>query len=128
MCVWPNYEQNILSFLSNLRRGGGGKIKGQRSISRSIMIFQKIKVETSVIHLFHEILNGKSISFIIFMIQGHLQGQKVKAWNIMCNTYFSWDFDWTIYLYCYFSDSRLSSRSKKSTLRSNKQPFHFSIA
>ena len=52
------------------------------------MIFQKIKVGTSVIHLFHEILNGKSIYFIIFIIQGHLQGQKVKAWNIMCNTYF----------------------------------------
>ena len=36
------------------------------------MIFQQIKVGTSVIPLFRLILIGKSISYIIFMIQGHL--------------------------------------------------------
>ena len=36
------------------------------------MIFQKIKVGTSVIPLFRVILPGQSISYIIFMIQGHI--------------------------------------------------------
>ena len=40
------------------------------------MIFQKKRVGTSVIPLFHVILTGVSISYIIFMIQGHSQGQK----------------------------------------------------
>ena len=40
------------------------------------MIFQKIKVGTSVIPHFRVILTGKSISYIIFMIQGHPQGQR----------------------------------------------------
>ena len=42
------------------------------------MIFQQLKPGTSVITHFHVILTGKSISCIIFMIQGHLQGQKVN--------------------------------------------------
>ena len=42
------------------------------------MIFQQIKVGTSVIPLFRLILIGKNISYIIFMIQGHLQCQKVN--------------------------------------------------
>ena len=37
------------------------------------MIFQKIKIETSVIPLFHVILTGESISYITFMIQDHPQ-------------------------------------------------------
>ena len=40
------------------------------------MIVQQIKPETSVIPHFRVILSGKSISCIIFMTQGHLQGQK----------------------------------------------------
>ena len=54
---------------------------------------------------FHVILTGQSISCIILMTQGHLQGQKVnfkvkqaiipfltnKDKN-MCNTSFTWDF------------------------------------
>ena len=40
------------------------------------MIFQKIRVETSVIPLFRVILTGESISYIILMIQGHPQGQR----------------------------------------------------
>ena len=71
------------------------------------MIFQQMKPGTSVIPHFHMILTGQSISCIIFMIQGHLQGQKinfkVKQANIpfltskarnMCNTSFTWDFIW----------------------------------
>ena len=44
------------------------------------MIFRQIKVGTSVIPLFRLIFEkiGKSISYIIFMIQGHLQCQKVN--------------------------------------------------
>ena len=40
------------------------------------MIFQQMKPGTSVIPHFHVILTGQPISCIIFMIQGHLQGQK----------------------------------------------------
>ena len=40
------------------------------------MIFQQMKPGTSVIPHFHVILTGQSISCIILMTQGHLQGQK----------------------------------------------------
>ena len=40
------------------------------------MIFQEMKLGTSVIPHFHVILTGKSIAKTIFIIQGHLQGQK----------------------------------------------------
>ena len=69
------------------------------------MIFQQIKVETSVIPHFRVIFTEKFISYIIFMFQGHSQGHKGqfrsqqyekmfflnKARN-MCNTSFSCDF------------------------------------
>ena len=42
------------------------------------MIFQLIKVETSVIPHFRVIFTEKFISYIIFMFQGHSQGQKVN--------------------------------------------------
>ena len=42
------------------------------------MIFQQMKLGTSVIPHFRVILNGQSISKIILIIQGHLQGQKVN--------------------------------------------------
>ena len=42
------------------------------------MIFQQMKPGTSVIPHFHVISTGQSIFCIIFMIQGHLQGQKVN--------------------------------------------------
>ena len=42
------------------------------------MIFQQMKLGTNVIPHFHVILTGQFISCIISMIQGHLQGQKVK--------------------------------------------------
>ena len=42
------------------------------------MIFRQIKVGTSVIPLFRVSMTGKFISYIIFMIQGHLQRQKVN--------------------------------------------------
>ena len=41
------------------------------------MIFQQMKLGTSVILHFHVILTGQSVSEIILIIQGHLQGQKV---------------------------------------------------
>ena len=41
------------------------------------MIFQQMKRGTSVITQFHEILTGLSISKVILIIKGHLQGQKV---------------------------------------------------
>ena len=42
------------------------------------MIFQQMKLGTNVIPHFHVILTGQFISCIIYMIQGDLQGQKVK--------------------------------------------------
>ena len=42
------------------------------------MIFQQMKPGTSVIPYFHVIWTGQSISCIICMTQGHLQGQKVN--------------------------------------------------
>ena len=42
------------------------------------MIFQPIKVETSVIPHFHVIFTEKFISYTILMLQGHSQGQKVN--------------------------------------------------
>ena len=53
-------------------------IQGQRSISRSNMIFQQMKRGTSEIPQFYEILNGLSIFEIILITQGHLQDQKVN--------------------------------------------------
>ena len=83
------------------------------------MIFQEMKLGTSVISHFHVILTEQSISETICIIQGHLQGQKVnfrvKQGKIyvltdkarkMCNTAFSWVFDWKIHLKYYFGDSR----------------------
>ena len=81
------------------------KTKWQPNISRSNMIFQQMKPGTSGLPHFHVILTGQSISCIILMTQGHLQGQKdnfkVKEAKIqfltnkdknMCNTSFTWDF------------------------------------
>ena len=42
------------------------------------MIFQQMKLGTSVIPHFHVILTGQSFYEIIFIIQGHLQSQKVN--------------------------------------------------
>ena len=55
--------------------------KVKRSISRSSKQkyhFYQIKLRTCVIPHFHVIFTVKSISCTIFMIEGHLQGQKVK--------------------------------------------------
>ena len=81
------------------------KTKWPPNISRYNMIFQLMKPGTSVIPHFYVILTGQSISCIILMTQGHLQGQKdnfkVKEAKIqfltnkdknMCNTSFTWDF------------------------------------
>ena len=54
------------------------KRKWPPDISRSKMIFQQLKPGTSVIPHFHVILTGQSISCIICMTQGQLQGQKVN--------------------------------------------------
>ena len=87
--------------------------------------FYQIKLQTSVIPLFHGILTGKFISGIILMIQGHPQGQKVNfkvellkmsyltiTIRNKCNNSIWCDFDYRIYLWYYYSDSRSSSRSK----------------
>ena len=42
------------------------------------MIFQEMKLGTSVIPHFHVILTGQSISESIFIIRGNFQGQKVN--------------------------------------------------
>ena len=81
------------------------KTKWPPNISRSSMIFQLMEPGTSVIPHFYVILTEQSIFSIIFMTQGHLQGQKdnfkVKEAKIqfltnkdrnMCNTSFTWDF------------------------------------
>ena len=39
MCV--NYEQNILTSLSNLRQGGGGKIQGQSQFQDQLWFFNR---------------------------------------------------------------------------------------
>ena len=43
------------------------------------MIFQEMKLGTSVIPQFHVILTGQSILETIFIIQGHLRGQEVNV-------------------------------------------------
>ena len=40
--------------------------------------FNQIKLGTCVLPHFHGILTGNSIFFIVFVIQGDLQGQKVN--------------------------------------------------
>ena len=83
------------------------KTKWPPNISRSNMIFQLMEPGTSVIPHFYVILTGQSISCIILMTEGHLQGQKdnfkVKEAKIqfltnkdrnMCNTSFTWGFIW----------------------------------
>ena len=52
------------------------KTKWPPIISRANMIFQQMKPGTSVIPHFYVILTGQSISCIILMTYGHLQGQK----------------------------------------------------
>ena len=42
------------------------------------MIFQPIKVETSVLPHFRVIFTEKNITYVIFMFQGYSQGQKVN--------------------------------------------------
>ena len=42
------------------------------------MIFQQMKLGTTVIPHFRVILTGQSISDIIFMTLGHFRGQKVN--------------------------------------------------
>ena len=42
------------------------------------MIFQQMKLGTSATPHFHVILTWQSISKIILIIQGHLQGRKVN--------------------------------------------------
>ena len=100
-------------------------IQGQRSISRSNVMFYQINLWTSVIPLFHVIFTGKFISGVILMIQGHLEGQEVNfkvKWMKMsfltntirnkCNKSFWCDFDYGIYLWYHYGNSRSSSRSK----------------
>ena len=47
------------------------------------MIVQQMKPGTSVIPHFRVILTGQSISCIIFMTQGHFQGQKVNLVQLL---------------------------------------------
>ena len=54
------------------------KIQGQRSISRSNIIFQQMKLGTSAIPHFHVILTGQSIYKIILIIPDHLHSQKLN--------------------------------------------------
>ena len=53
------------------------------------MSFQPIKVETSVIPHFYVNFTEKFITYIIFMFQGHSQGQKV---NFKVNHVKNWVF------------------------------------
>ena len=53
-----------------------GNIQGQRLISRSNMSFQEVKVGTSAISVLRVINTSKCIFYIIYMIQGYLQGQR----------------------------------------------------
>ena len=43
------------------------------------MTFQQMKLGTSVMPHFHEILTGQSISCIILMTHGHLESQKIQS-------------------------------------------------
>ena len=47
--------------------------------TRSNMIFQQMKLGTSVIPHFHVILTVQFISAICMIYQGHIQGQKVNS-------------------------------------------------
>ena len=92
----------LLLFCHNSRSKVNFKVK---------YIFLNNKLRKRVIPLFHGILSRKSISGIILMIQGHLQGQevnfKVKLIKMSfltttirnkCNNSFWCDFDYRIYL------------------------------
>ena len=76
MNVWYNFVDPRLA--SGRKSFPRSKTKWLPDISRSNMIFQQIRLGTNVIPHFHVILTGQFISCIICMIQGHLQGQKVK--------------------------------------------------
>ena len=52
-------------------------IQGQSQFQDQVW-FEQMKLGTSVIPHFHVILTKKSISEIILIIQGHIQGQKVN--------------------------------------------------
>ena len=101
----PEQESAGCHFGTRGRNFLRAKTKCPPNISRSNMIFQQMKPGASVILHFHVILTGQSISCIILMTQGHLQGQKdnfkVKAAKIqfltnkdrnMCNNSFTLDF------------------------------------
>ena len=77
-------KMNILYYFVDPRLASRSKVlskvkkKWLPDISRSNMIFQQMKLGTNVIPHLYVILTGQFISCIICMIQGHLQGQKVK--------------------------------------------------
>ena len=56
-----------------------GNIQGQRLISRSNMSLQEVKVGTSAILLFRVKNTRKCIFYIIYIIQGYLQGQWARS-------------------------------------------------
>ena len=85
------------------------KTKWPPNISRSQMIFQQMKPGTSVIPHFHVILTGRSISCIILMTQGHLQGQKDNFKVKEAKIQFLTNKDRP--LWYYFVDPMLASRS-----------------
>ena len=104
---WPEQESAGCHFGTLGRNFLRAKTKWPPNISRSNMIFQLMEPGTSVIAHVYVILTGQSISCIILMTQGHLQGQKdnfkVKETKIqfltnkdrnMYNTSFTWDFIW----------------------------------
>ena len=72
----PEQESAAYHFGTLERNFKRTKTKWPPDISRSNLIFQQMKPGTSVIPNFHVILTGQSISCIISMTQGHLQGQK----------------------------------------------------
>ena len=58
--------------------GGGGGMAKSKIMAKVKYDFSTKTVGTSVIPLFRVISIGRSISYIIFMIQGHLECQKVN--------------------------------------------------
>ena len=68
----------IQDYLQGRKSFPRSKTEWPQDMSRLNMTFQQMKLGTNVVPHFHVILTRQFIYCIIFMTQGHLQGQKVK--------------------------------------------------
>ena len=75
LIIYNNIQALLKIYDDGVTRGQNLRLKGKLKVK---YIFRQIRVGTSVILFFRVILTRKYIPYIIFMIQGHLQCQKVN--------------------------------------------------